>query len=77
MSAGNMAVAASSKGGLMIRVDPQRGGDLVTGEVRPMEMRGRMMAGWLHADPIATQTDRQLRRLVQHGVSYARSLPPK
>ena len=74
---GNMAVAASSKGGVMVRVDPERGAGLVGAGVAPMEMRGRLMAGWLHADPSAFTTEAELARLVEAGVSFARSLPPK
>ena len=45
---GHMAVAAGSSGALMVRVDPAEGEQLLDGDaVRPMEMRGREMAGWL------------------------------
>lgn len=74
---GNMAVAASSKGGVMVRVDPEQGAALVGDGVAPMEMRGRVMAGWLHADAGAFATEADLGRLVEAGISFARSLPPK
>jgi TfoX/Sxy family transcriptional regulator of competence genes len=78
MVAGNMAVAASSQGGLMVRVDPDDGRSLVDGEaVRPMEMRGRTMDGWLLVDSGALADDEELRRWVDRGVAYAGSLPPK
>ena len=45
---GNMAVAASSQGGLLVRVDPSESDRLVARfEAEPMEMRGRSMVGWL------------------------------
>src|SRR5215217_1875044 len=45
---GNMAVAASGQGGLMVRVDPATSDALVAkSNARPMEMRGRAMVGWL------------------------------
>jgi len=48
---GNMAVAASGRGGILVRVDPEESGELVaTTAGRPMEMRGRKMSGWLHVD---------------------------
>src|SRR3954465_6034161 len=48
---GNMAVAASGQGGLMVRVDPAEGEKLVASTAaRPMEMRGRSMKGWLRLD---------------------------
>ena len=75
---GNMAVAASSQGDILLRIDPARAGELVDGlHVRRFEMRGRAMDGWLLVDPAAVPSDEALRGWVAHGVSYARSLPPK
>ncbi len=75
---GNMAVAASSKGGLLLRVDPTETAALVE---RPgadrFEMRGREMDGWLDIEAEVLQDADGLRQWVEIGVSYARSLPPK
>src|SRR6478609_2573679 len=44
---GHLAVAASGRGGLMVRVDPDRAATYLRGAgVEAMEMRGRAMAGW-------------------------------
>ncbi len=75
---GHMAVSASSKGGLLLRCDPADTESLVSPpHVGRFEMRGREMDGWLRVDPKAVETDGDLRRWVDHGVAYARSLPPK
>jgi TfoX/Sxy family transcriptional regulator of competence genes len=75
---GNMAVSASSRGGLMLRVDPAQTESLVSEpHVGRFEMRGREMAGWLRVDREALETDDALRRWVSRGVACARSLPPK
>jgi hypothetical protein len=75
---GNMAVAASGQGGVLLRVDPARTSEyLDEPRVRRFEMRGREMDGWLRLDEDAVRTEKQLRRWVGVGVSYARSLPPK
>ena len=75
---GNMAVSASGQGGLLLRVDPARSGPLLAEpHASAFEMRGRSMAGWLRVGPEAVTTARQLKRWVTHGVTYARSLPPK
>lgn len=75
---GNMAVAASGGGGLLVRADPAASDDLLTSKgVRPMEMRGRQMRGWLRVDDEAVRTERQLKKWVQVGAGYARTLPPK
>jgi hypothetical protein len=75
---GNMAVAASGQGGVLVRVDPAQSDALVaTTSARPMEMRGRQMQGWLRVGPVEVRTRRQLARWVELGTSYARSLPAK
>src|SRR5205085_10387001 len=48
---GNMAVAASGQGGVLVRVDPEQSDELVgTTDAYVMEMRGRPTAGWLRVD---------------------------
>jgi TfoX/Sxy family transcriptional regulator of competence genes len=75
---GNMAVAASGQGGILVRVDPEESHELVTSTpAEPMEMRGRQMAGWLRVDTAAVASDDELVAWVERGSSYAASLPPK
>lgn len=75
---GNMAVAASGQGGLMVRVDPAESDTIVAKtNARPMEMRGKPIQGWLRIDSEDLATKRQLTRWVTLGTSYARSLPAK
>lgn len=75
---GNMSVAASGQGGLMVRIDPEDTGALLAKpHARPFEMRGREMQGWLRVDPEGLRTKRQLAPWVTRGVAYARSLPAK
>ena len=75
---GNMAVAASGEGGLLVRVDPAKFDTLMsTTSARPMEMRGREMHGWLRVDADAVRTKRQLTKWTDLGAAYARSLPAK
>jgi TfoX/Sxy family transcriptional regulator of competence genes len=75
---GNMAVAASGQGGILVRVDPAESEELVaTTSARTMEMRGREMHGWLRVAAEDLGTKRQLARWVDLGTTYARSLSPK
>jgi hypothetical protein len=75
---GNMAIAASGQGGLLVRVDPAESDELVaTTGAHVMEMRGRSMQGWLRVDADRVQTEQELAAWVDRGVGYARSLPPK
>ncbi len=74
---GNLAVAASGQGGLLVRVDPAESAELV--EATPameMEMRGRSMAGWLRLESAELESN-ELVPWVNRGVAYARSLPAK
>ena len=75
---GNMAVAASGQGGVLVRVDPAESEKLVaTTSARTMEMRGREMHGWLRVAADDVSTKRQLAKWVGLGTTYARSLPAK
>jgi TfoX/Sxy family transcriptional regulator of competence genes len=75
---GNMAIAASGQGGVLVRVDPAQSDALVaTTDAGLMEMRGRQMQGWLRVDAEHVRTKRQLAKWVKLGTAYARSLPAK
>ena len=75
---GNMAVAASGQGGILVRADPEQSDRLVaTTAAEPMEMRGRSMKGWLRVDEGDVRTKRELAKWVKLGLTYAGSLPPK
>jgi len=75
---GNMAIAASGQGGLLVRADPDQFEQLMAKTAaEPMVMRGREMHGWLRVDTDAVRTKRQLTTWVDIGCGYARSLPAK
>ncbi|MDT5094003.1 MAG: hypothetical protein QOH60_3366 [Mycobacterium sp.] len=75
---GNMAVAASGKGGLMVRVPPEDTANLLHGKhVSPMVMAGRQTRGWLRVATEGVTTKRQLQTWVSRGAGYAKSLKPK
>lgn len=75
---GNMAVAASGQGGILVRVDPAQSERLVAaGSAEVAVMGGRTMGGWLRVQPEQLRTKRQLAPWVRRGVDYARTLPAK
>ena len=75
---GNMAVAASGQGGMLLRADPAESDALVESTNADFfVMRGRQMQGWLRVDSEHLQTKRELARWVEIGTTYARSLPMK
>jgi TfoX/Sxy family transcriptional regulator of competence genes len=74
---GNMSVAASGQGGLLLRVEPEQTAQLSErAHAAPFVMRGRAMDGWLRVDAEGVKTGPQLQEWVARGVGYARSLPP-
>jgi TfoX/Sxy family transcriptional regulator of competence genes len=76
---GNMSVAASGQGGLMVRVDPSATEELLAEPgAEEFEMGGRgSMKGWVRVSPDVLADDKTLAEWVTRGVTYARSLPPK
>src|SRR3954453_8360163 len=75
---GNMAIAASGQGGILVRADPH-GSDtpVPTTKAETAVMQGRPMAGWLRVDAADLRTHTQLKKWVTIGETYARSLPVK
>jgi TfoX/Sxy family transcriptional regulator of competence genes len=74
---GNMAIAASGEGGILVRVAPEDSDRLV--DETPAEvavMRGRQLAGWLRVatDDVAGEA---LSGWVERGTTFAGSLPAK
>ena len=76
---GNMSVAASGQGGLLVRVDPDQTAKLLSEPgAEEFEMGGRgSMKGWLRVNPDVLGNKKTLQKWVDRGVAYARSLPPK
>jgi TfoX/Sxy family transcriptional regulator of competence genes len=75
---GNLAIAASGQGGLLVRVDPARAESLVrTSKATVAVMGGRPMAGWLRVESAAVSRRSQLAKWVTLGRDAARERPPK
>ncbi|GAC66814.1 TfoX/Sxy family protein [Gordonia soli] len=75
---GNMAVCASGRGGLMVRVPPDETAEyLSAAHTTPMVMGGRETRGWIRVDAAGISTKAALRRWVDVGAARARELPPK
>lgn len=75
---GNMSVAASGQGGLLVRINPDQSDKLLaTTKAEIMEMRGHGMPGWLRVNSADVKSDSELKRWVDLSISYAGKLPPK
>ena len=75
---GNMSVAVSGQGGLLVRVDPDQTDELLAEPgAYEFEMGGRgPMKGWLRVNSDVLD-DKTLKKWVKRGLAYARSLPAK
>ena len=75
---GHMAVAASGSGGLLMRCEPDETEALLREpHAEKFVMRGKAMSGWLRVDVEGVADDAALKRWVEVGTGFARSLPPK
>jgi hypothetical protein len=75
---GNMSVTVSRKGGLMLRCAPAASEELRgRPHAGPIEMRGRVMDGWVWVELEGLRTKRQLAPWVARAVTYTQSLPAK
>jgi TfoX/Sxy family transcriptional regulator of competence genes len=73
---GNM-VAAASKRGLLVRVGKDRQAhSLAQAGARAMEMRGRVMEGYIYVEP-SELTDDTMRDWLQAALAFVQTLPPK
>lgn len=78
---GNMALGGGSKhlqGRLMVRVGPDAyEGALEEKHASVMDFTGRVMRGFVVVDGKGLKTDAQLKKWIDRGIRFARSLPPK
>ena len=74
---GNMACGVH-KDSLIVRIDPEKhSGLLKKPHVRPFDMTGRPMKGWLLVEADGVKTDKQLSAWVKDSVGFASTLPAK
>jgi TfoX/Sxy family transcriptional regulator of competence genes len=71
---GNMAVAASGQGGLLLRVNDDFEDEP---HAAPFVMRGKAMDGWLRVSAAGCEGDQELALWVARGLAGAQALPPK
>jgi TfoX/Sxy family transcriptional regulator of competence genes len=74
---GNMAICISKRG-ILARVGPEAAPALSHKPgAKPMEMRGKIVPGYLRLDESAVATEAALREWVSRCMAFATSLPPK
>lgn len=75
---GNLAVAASRNGGLLVRTDPADADEVLALEgVEPMENRGRKMPGWVFVAADVLRDEESLDDWIERSLTFVATLPPK
>jgi TfoX/Sxy family transcriptional regulator of competence genes len=75
---GNLTVAASRRGGLLVRTDPADAEEVeALPGVEPMESAGRRMPGWVFVAPDALGTEDDVGAWVTRALAFVATLPPK
>jgi hypothetical protein len=78
MVEGNLTIAASRSGGLLVRTDPDDAEEVqALPGVEPMEMRGRKMPGWVFVDAAALTDEADLDAWIDRALDFVAGLPPK
>lgn len=78
MVEGNLTIAASRSGGLLVRTDPDEAAEVeALPGVEPMEMRGRKMPGWVFVDAEALRDEADLDAWVERALDFVSTLPSK
>ena len=74
---GNLACGVN-KDNLIVRVDPEKHNALLKkSHVKPFDLTGKPMKGWLLVEADGVKTDKQLSAWVKEGVEFVLTLPPK
>jgi TfoX/Sxy family transcriptional regulator of competence genes len=75
---GNLTVAASRRGGLLVRTDPDAAEKIrALPGVEAMEMRGRPMPGWVFVEAAALGGEGDLEAWIDRALAFVATLPPK
>ena len=78
MLRGNMCCAVSGRGGLLIRVGPDAPASIFSEpNVAPVEMRGRIMTGYIRLAPDGYETAAGLKKWVTRATDFVETLPKK
>jgi TfoX/Sxy family transcriptional regulator of competence genes len=75
---GNLTVAASRRGGLLVRTDPADAEEVESQPgVEPMESRGRRMPGWAFVAADALDSEAAVDAWITRALAFTTTLPPK
>jgi len=74
---GNMACGVHGDN-LIVRLGSDIGSRVLSEpHVRPFDLSGKAMTGWIYVEPAGYKTEQDLKRWIQQGIAFAQSLPGK
>lgn len=74
---GNMVCGVHEEN-LIVRVGKERYAEiLILPNVKPFDLTGTAMTGWVEVTPTGTRNDQELADWVRLGVEFVQTLPPK
>ena len=63
---------------LIIRTSIEKANDLLKVEdVKPFDITGKPMKGWIMVSPDYVETEEKLLELLEQGITFVKSIPPK
>ena len=75
---GNLTIAASRTGGLLVRTDPADADEVLALEgVEQMESAGRKMPGWVFVAADVARDEDSLDDWIERSLTFVAGLPPK
>jgi hypothetical protein len=78
MVRGHMCCAISGRGGLLVRIGPDAPASVAREpHASPMEMRGRIMTGYVRVAPEGYETAAGLKKWVTRAVDFVATLPKR
>ncbi len=74
---GNMACGVNKQDMVVRLSDDESEAALKKAHVRPFDMTGRPMKGWIVVEPQGLATEKALQTWIDRSLAFAKSLPPK
>ncbi len=74
---GNMACGVNKQDMIVRLSDEESEAALKKAHIKPFDMTGRPMKGWIVVEPSGLATEKALQAWIDQSVTFAKSLPPK
>ena len=63
---------------LMVRVGPEKYEKALSEKhVKPIEFNGKPLKGYLYVEPLGFKIEKSLKKWIEQGIEFVKTLPPK